>query len=67
MGSGAANLDGDQWVETANCGLERCEERVLVREHSKMAWLDPDAGSRRDVLLAGFEPRISLRLMVDKE
>ena len=62
MDGSAANLDRDDGVEDTDGDLERLEILVLVREHTEVVVVHPEADTRVNVLLRWLEPRIALRL-----
>jgi len=63
----AANFDGDQGVELADCSLKRREFEVFVREDSVLgrAIGDTEGDAGLQVLFEGLEPCLSLRLLED--
>jgi hypothetical protein len=63
---GTANLDCDDRVQLATCCLKWLKEVVLVREHTEYARVNWEADTTMDVLLSGLEPRVCLRLLVNK-
>ncbi len=64
----AAYLDRADRVQCADRRLERFQVTVLVGEHAELRCLpvragrDTQADAGMDVLLAGLEPRVALRL-----
>lgn len=62
MGSSTPGFHRYKRIETANGGLERCKEGIVVREHSEVACFDTNADSCRQVFLRRLEPSIPMCL-----